>query len=503
MGIQGWYDSTLAVDPSNPDVVFAAGQGGDFGGNEGVLETIDGGATWYGIVTGADGNGPHVDHHGIGFDAAGRLLDGNDGGIWRLDDADLTNITWSDLNGNLQLTQYIGIALDPSTADIAYGGSQDNGISKFTDNIAWTEVQTKDGGFVRVDHENPQTVYHTFEYLRGLTADQFLERSDDGGQTWTAMINGIDVSDPAEFYPPFIMDSANSSRLLVGTTKLYVTTDGAASWQAIGVPGQNGWTVGSTITSIATINADVIYAAAGSHVLATFDGGAHWMDRTIPNIGHIQDLEIDPNDPLTAYVVRDRFRTGGMVGQVYRTVDGGASWVDISNDLPDLPAYSLAIDPRTGDLYVGNDDGVYVSAGEGQSWSRFAAGLPHTQAHHLELSTELGILAAGTYGRGLWEIEVPDPGGQQARLGGSATATGLSQALRFAERSGQMLPTPETSSAVAVAVGPRVPSSGWQMEMADWVVPVPGLLAGATPARSVHRHLGPPALAEGIEDLWN
>src|SRR6516164_4735638 len=174
MGNQGWYDSTLAVDPSNPDVVFAAGQGG----NQSVLETTDGGQTWYGIAAGVDGNGPHNDHHGIGFDAAGKLLDGTDGGIWRLDIADPNNVTWSDLNGNLQLTQYIGIALDPSTADIAYGGSQDNGISKFNDALAWRLLTGGDGGFVRVDPSNPNVVYHEFNNIS-------LERSENGGLTWT------------------------------------------------------------------------------------------------------------------------------------------------------------------------------------------------------------------------------------------------------------------------------------------------------------------------------
>ena len=371
--------------------------------------------------------------------------------------------------------------------------------TSFTDDFAWTEVQNKDGGFVRVDHQNPQTVYHTFEYLRGETADQFLERSDNGGQTWTAMVNGIDVSDPAEFYPPFIMDPANSSRLLVGTTKLYVTTDGAASWQAIGVPGQNGWNANSTITSIATANADVVYAAAGGRILVTFDGGAHWMPHTIAGVTHIQDLEIDPYDPMTAFVVRDGFRGDGAGGQVYRTSDGGESWTDISNALPDLPAYSMAIDPRTGNLYVGDDDGVYVSADQGQSWSRFGADLPHAQARHLELSTELGILAAGTHGRGLWEIEVPDPAGQRVRFGRSATATGLSQTLRFAARSAQLCLTPEVPSASVAAVDRQF--AGWetQVELAGWLLSARGVVTAATPVGSVHRAASAPT--EGIEEL--
>src|SRR5262249_37411600 len=92
LGSQGWYDTTLAVNPTNAGNVFCAGLN--------VLETTDGGSTWTNISTGADGNGPHVDHHAIGFDASGKLLVGSDGGIWRLNNANTSSIQWADLNGN-------------------------------------------------------------------------------------------------------------------------------------------------------------------------------------------------------------------------------------------------------------------------------------------------------------------------------------------------------------------------------------------------------------------
>src|SRR5260370_21391624 len=143
LGNQGWYDSTLAVDPLDANTVYAAGQSGP----NSIIRSQDGGATWSSIRTGSDGHGPHVDHHGIGFSAAGRVLDGHDGGIWRLDNQE--PIRWADLNGNLQITQFEGIALHPTNANIAYGGSQDNGTEKFTGSLAWNLIEGGAVGFVR------------------------------------------------------------------------------------------------------------------------------------------------------------------------------------------------------------------------------------------------------------------------------------------------------------------------------------------------------------------
>src|SRR4029077_11924772 len=118
MGTQGWYDSTLAVDPSNANIVYVAGQTNA----NSVLESPDGGATWSDISTGVGGNnGPHADHHAIGFDANGKLLDGNDAGMWRLTTRPPGSILWTDINGNLAISQFIGIDAHPTNANIVFG----------------------------------------------------------------------------------------------------------------------------------------------------------------------------------------------------------------------------------------------------------------------------------------------------------------------------------------------------------------------------------------------
>jgi photosystem II stability/assembly factor-like uncharacterized protein len=93
-------------------------------------------------------------------------------------------------------------------------------------------------------------------------------------------------------------------------------------------------------------------------------------------------------------------------GVIFKTINGGLTWTNITGNLPNLPLWSLQVDPA-GALYVGADDGVYNSTNGGSSWSRFGAGLPNAQVFQIELNTTLNLLAAATHGRGVWEITTP------------------------------------------------------------------------------------------------
>jgi hypothetical protein len=121
---------------------------------------------------------------------------------------------------------------------------------------------------------------------------------------------------------------------------------------------------------------------------------------------------VDPSDANIAYVVASNFDdvTGG--GQVWRTTNAGATWTNISSNLPNVPVWSIAVANygafQANDVYyVGTDTSVYSSSNQGTSWSRLGLGLPNVQVQQLDLSENLGILAAGTYGRGVWELAIP------------------------------------------------------------------------------------------------
>lgn len=430
---QGWFATVLAVDPIDPLRVYAAGTGRNW--TDSIIRSDDGGATWRNIgnwktsgqtlTTGW----PHVDHHALAFDADGRLLDGNDGGIWRTADQ---GIDWVNMNANLDITEFVGISGDPSNRDLIYGGSQDNGTEKSSGAAIWDQVAAGDGGFVRVDPGNPATVYHTYFYAKGQT--NFFRRSDDAGATWLVKTTGINTSTGiGVFYPPLVIDPSNPSRLLLGLDRLYESTDKANSWSAI----SPALVAGKAITALAVAPGapDTLYVTYDDgSVWRTTDHGANWVNVTpglapaappdTPPTGVQLDddqdedeggidpddssgpgngaILADPTDPLTVYLVRNGY--GG--GHVFLTTNGGASWSDISGDLPDLPTNAIAIDPRTTvhTLYVGTVAGVYFSTDAGVHWNRFGAGLPNADVTDLQLSLSENFITAGTFGRGAWQI---------------------------------------------------------------------------------------------------
>ncbi len=401
LGSQGWYDTTLAVSPTNANTVFAAGLN--------VTMTTNGGTSWTTISSGADGNGPHVDHHAIGFDAAGKLLVGSDGGIWRLDNPTAGSIQWSDLNGNLNTIQFVGIALDPSNADVAYGGSQDNGTSKFNNSLAWTLIEGGDGGMVKVDPGTPATVYHIAP-VGSFGVNDWFRRSDDYGLSWASKVSGLVNSTSALFYAPFMIDPASASRLLLGTNVVNNTADEAENWARL--PGDTfTFPAGIDHVALGASSATTVYATAGGGVYVSTNNGTSWTQRNPAGVtDHFRRFAVDPVSSNTCYLVRDRFNPGG---HVFRTTNAGVAWTDISSNLPDLPTQSIVLDPgptsaNTDDiLYVGMDAGVYMSSNLGASWSLVGAGLPNARVMDLELNKNLRILAAGTYGRGLWELSLP------------------------------------------------------------------------------------------------
>src|SRR5262249_23323624 len=111
-------------------------------------------------------------------------------------------------------------------------------------------------------------------------------------------------------------------------------------------------------------------------------------------------LLIDPTNSSNVYAVRNA--SGGA--HVFRSTNGGSTWTNISGNLPVEATHAIALDPRNGTLYVGNESGVSASTDGGGSWSKYKTGLPNVKTNGLVLNTRLNVLAVDTYGRGMWAI---------------------------------------------------------------------------------------------------
>jgi hypothetical protein len=163
---------------------------------------------------------------------------------------------------------------------------------------------------------------------------------------------------------------------------------------------------------------------SGGHVWVSNNvaGGSNtWTDQTAsinPGAFPISTIALDSSDPtgLTAYVSIMGFH----VSHVWKTSDGGVSWLDFTANLPDAPADSLLVDPGStpfnGMIYVGTDIGVFSSSTAAANWTEVGPAsstgnpgfLPSVAVTALRLATNgsAKLLRASTYGRGLWQFPV-------------------------------------------------------------------------------------------------
>ncbi len=405
---QCWYNNVLAVDPTSPNIVYA-------GGIE-LYRSTDGGQSWSDAGSGA----LHVDHHALGYTAGGaQLYDANDGGVWSTSSSRATPLAWNNLNTTLSITQfYPSLSIHPGDLTFSLAGAQDNGTQLYSGSPAWRNVTCGDGGWTAMDPTQSNTVYAACQYAA-------IEKSINGGLSWSQAETGISQNDSVAFIAPMVMDPSNAQRLYFGTYRLWRSTNGAASWAAVsGDLTQPAATLGAqTIRAIAVApsNSQTVYTgSSGGQIFVTtaVDSGdpSSWVNRSqgLPP-RFVTQIQVDPVTATTAYLSFSGFSgliTGDTKGHVFRTQDGGATWLDISGNLPNIPINDMILDPDvTGTIYLATDIGVFVSGNAGVSWQVLGAGLPRVVVMGLRLHRATRTLRAATHGRGVWDILVPLPAG--------------------------------------------------------------------------------------------
>jgi sugar lactone lactonase YvrE len=436
VGVQAWYNQDLAVDPADPNHVYA--------GLEEVFESTNGGASWvtaspywnYGLAcesTNSCPNGTHPDQHSMMI-ANGKIVIGNDGGVYSrpLSDAEQYG-GWSDLNATLRSWQYYDARAGslPQGGGLAvWGGLQDNGTSLLAGGSSqMVEPAGGDGFDVIVDPKNAND-------MAGEYTDGTMYTSTDGGHSFadfvsptcaSQSITGItpraDCDPAARFVTPLVQDQQNAKVWLIGGEFVWISTagwgtsctDSSCSWRNVFDTG-----AGHAVTALSSANGGkIVYAAwvAGggnpgpsfaSGIATNYGGTWHQVSTTgLPN-RYIAGVTVDPSNPAHAYAVFNgysrRWIPGGGVGHVFETLNGGASWTDISGNLPDIASDALVL--AHGQLALATDAGVFTAA-EGQgaatSWSRLGTGLPNASVNDLTVGPN-GYIYAGTHGRGIWRI---------------------------------------------------------------------------------------------------
>jgi hypothetical protein len=455
---QCWYDNVVKVDPTNKNNVFLGGGAVTIGNSFAWVVRSTDGMNFSSIIptsNATDPTRPHVDEHAIAFVKIGtklRMYLGNDGGLWRTDDAVASPVAWVNLNANLTLTQfYPSLSFSSANPNILFAGAQDNGSQLYNGGLSWLDNgQCGDGGQTAVDPNVPTVVYVTCQNIR-------IRVSNTGGQTagsFASAITGINPNgtDIVDFIPPISADTVTAGRAYFGTDHVYQTNDFGNSWTAISgaLPAS-----GAYLTTIASApkNASVVYAGSvdgrvfvASNVTA---GGAASFSQigagALP--GRVVTAVVpDPNDATgsTIYVTFSGFALGSDTkGHIFKSLNGGGTWMDVScsancitpvvTDLPNIPVNDLVVDPdKPGTLYAATDLGVFATTDGGAHWSTLDTGLPNVAVLSLKLHEPSRTLLAATHGRGAWAsvlTNFPFPGPHIGELtpatanGGAQTAT--------------------------------------------------------------------------------
>jgi hypothetical protein len=396
-----YWHVVLSVDPTNPQIVYV-------NGDHLLYESTDGGATWDSLYS--------EDPVGVYFDDTSALVLVGDRGIYRWTGG---GSPFANKQGDLQDAELYTLTLDPTNPKVAYGISQDQITAlKFSGLPVWNYMGGgNEAGKALVDPQNSAVLY----VYNPLDTTSFVYKSVDGGATWTASGTGIPTTDNGyglayTAQKAFVMDPTNMNRLLLGVDVVYESTDGGSSWHALGgalSPGQY-----ITALSIAPSAPNTIYAAtADGKVFVTTNDGGSWqqMDAGLPidSFDQVVDIVVDPSNPNHAFAVPGTFPTN-VYGSthVWTTTNGGATWSDIPGNLPaDDYTNAIAVDWRfaTPILYVGTARGVFRSLNLGTTWTTFETGLPNAVVTDLQFLPQFDLLAAATYGRGVFEILTAGP----------------------------------------------------------------------------------------------
>ena len=92
--------------------------------------------------------------------------------------------------------------------------------------------------------------------------------------------------------------------------------------------------------------------------------------------------------------------------KVYKTINGGSTWQNITYNLPNLPVNCIKQIPGTNDLMVATDIGVYTLASGSTIWVNNSFGLPNVIVSDIEFNQALNKVYVSTFGRGIWETTI-------------------------------------------------------------------------------------------------
>jgi photosystem II stability/assembly factor-like uncharacterized protein len=440
----------VKVDPKNPDIVFSA--------NVVTWKSADGGKNWK-AFRGAPGGD---DYHRIWINPDNPeiiLITSDQGAIITVNGGESFS-SWY----NQPTAQFYHVSTDNQFPYNVYGGQQESGSvgisSRGNDgqiNIRdWHPVGVEEYGYVAVDPLNPDIIYggkiSKTDRRTGQVQDISPEAVRSGKYRFLRTA-------------PVLFSPADPKVLYFAGNVVFKTTNGGSNWEVISPDlTREQWEIPASVGIYKTDNLKtmkrrgVIYTLAPSSlnknliwcgtddglIHVTKDGGKTWKDITpagVDSWSKIALIDASHFDEGIAYAAVNRIRCDDLRPHIYKTTDGGTSWKEIVNGLPNDPINAVREDPfRKGLLYAGSERAVYVSFDAGAHWQSLRLNMPATSIRDLVIKDD--DIVVGTHGRGFWILDNISPLRQLDEATLKATTVLHKPAIAFRVRWNQYTDTP-------------------------------------------------------------
>ena len=412
----------ILVNSDDPDKIYVS--------SDLLISSVDGGKTWN------DCNWPPSNLFVNMFgdirtfwtdpEDGNHMMIGSDGGLYETFDGGITMYH----KYQIPLGEIDMVETENAYPYNIYVGLQDHEAWKAPSNSwsgqigpeDWDIVGMWDGMYTVVDPQDNRWAYISTQFGGHHRVDQKLgvrvkiEPKNEEGKPpyrypWT---------------PAIVISPQNSETLYAGAQYLLKSENRGDSWHEISpdlttnnaskIAGR-GHMMYCTISTISasTLNPDLIWVGTDDgRVHMTTKGGADWLEFTdqINNLNGnteywVSRITASHYDENIAYVCKSGFRHDDFRPLVFRTKDKGNTWEPITAGLPDSPVNVIIEDPVNKDLlYLGNDNGVYISFNAGESWIPFKQNMPSVPVKDLKIQPEENDLIVGTYGRGAYVIDI-------------------------------------------------------------------------------------------------
>jgi photosystem II stability/assembly factor-like uncharacterized protein len=435
------YYNRMAVAPDDSDEAYFL--------TASWAKTRDGGKT---IIDPPDAEAPGGDHHDIWIDPGNgnRLAVSHDGGV---SISINRGRTW--LQVQLPIAQIYHVTVDDRIPYWVYGNRQDGPSSRGPSNSKlgvqdgepyitrgmWTSVGGGESGWATPDPQDPDVVWSSASGLGSVggivTRYDVRTNTTRSVEVWPRATTGWPAADLKYRFHwtfPLTISPHDHNRIYVGSQYVHQTTDGGVTWQVISpdltlndkarqqisgglTPDNIGVEYAGVVFTIAEsrLKPGLIWAGTNDGQLQlTQDGGKTWANLTahlpgLPPWGTVSAIEPSRFEAGAAYVVYDLHQVDNRDPFVWKTTDYGRTWKPIVNGIPRSPlsyGHALREDPaRRGLLYLGTENGLYVSFDDGGRWQPLSAGLPHAPVYGIAVQERFGDLVLATYGRGFWILD--------------------------------------------------------------------------------------------------